>query len=72
MTHLIAGFPSLEANWRMLEIMAEVGVDLVELQMPFSEPVADGPTFAMANQVALEGGITLDKYFDLLRRSTQA
>ena len=72
MTHLIAGFPSLEANWRMLEIMAEVGVDLVELQMPFSEPIADGPTFAMANQAALEGGITLDKYFDLLRRSTQA
>ena len=72
MTHLIAGFPSLEANWRMLEIMAEVGVDIVELQMPFSEPVADGPVFAMANQEALEGGITLDKYFDLLRRSTQA
>ena len=36
MTHLIAGFPSLEENWRMLEIMGEVGVDLVELQMPFS------------------------------------
>jgi tryptophan synthase alpha chain len=72
MTHLIAGFPSLEANWRMLEIMGEVGVDLVELQMPFSEPVADGPTFALANQHALQAGITLNKYFDLMRRSTEA
>lgn len=71
MTHLIAGYPSLEDNWRMLEIMGEVGVDLVELQMPFSEPVADGPTFARANQRALEGGITLAQYFDLLQRSTR-
>ena len=59
MTHLIAGYPSLEENWRMLEIMGEVGVDLVELQMPFSEPMADGPTFARANQASLENGTTL-------------
>ena len=72
MTHLIAGFPSLEANWRMLEIMGEVGVDIVELQMPFSEPLADGPTFARANQLALERGTTLEQYFDLMRRSTES
>lgn len=72
MTHLIAGFPSLEANWRMLEIMADVGVDLVELQMPFSEPVADGPVFARANQQALESGLTLVQYFELMQRSTAA
>ena len=72
MTHLIAGFPSLEANWRMLEIMAEAEVDLVELQMPFSEPIADGPTFARANQQALESGLTLDQYFDLMQCATSA
>ncbi|MDP7463140.1 MAG: tryptophan synthase subunit alpha [SAR324 cluster bacterium] len=38
MTHAVVGYPSLEANWQMLEIMQEAGVDLVELQMPFSEP----------------------------------
>ena len=70
MTHLIAGYPSLEENWRMLEIMGEVGVDLVELQMPFSEPMADGPTFARANQASLEKGTTLAQYFTLLQRST--
>ena len=49
MTHLIVGYPSVEVNRQMLEIMGEVGIDLVELQMPFSEPVADGPTFVRAN-----------------------
>ena len=70
MTHVIAGYPSWEANWQMLEIMQEVGVDMVELQMPFSEPVADGPTFARANQLALRQGIRLDQYFDFMRRAT--
>jgi len=72
MTHVIAGHPSLEANWQMLELMAEAGVDLVELQMPFSEPVADGPVFARANQQALANGLRLDQYFELLRRSARA
>ena len=71
MTHVIAGYPSLEDNWRMLELMAEADVDLVELQMPFSEPVADGPTFVRANQIALERGFRLDEYFELVRRATE-
>ena len=71
MTHLIVGFPSLQANWRMLEIMAEADVDLVELQMPFSEPMADGPAFARANQMAIEQGISLSQYFDLMQRATR-
>jgi tryptophan synthase alpha chain len=72
MTHLIAGFPSLEANWRMLEEMARAGVDLVELQMPFSEPVADGPVFARANQRALAGGLKLEQYWGLMERAVGA
>ncbi|MEE2659141.1 MAG: tryptophan synthase subunit alpha [Candidatus Latescibacterota bacterium] len=64
MTHLVVGYPSLEANRRMLEIMADADVDLVELQMPFSEPIADGPIFVRANQAALESGITVDEYFE--------
>ncbi|MBI2505956.1 MAG: tryptophan synthase subunit alpha [Candidatus Latescibacteria bacterium] len=69
MTHVIAGFPSLEANWQMLELMAQAGVDLVELQMPFSEPMADGPTFARANQQAIAGGLKLEQYFGLMERA---
>ena len=69
MTHVIVGYPSLEVNWEMLEVMSEVGVDMVELQMPFSEPIADGPSFARANQLALEQGIHLDQYFEFMQRA---
>ena len=71
MTHLIVGYPSLEANWEMLEVMAEVDVDMVELQLPFSEPIADGPTFARANQLALERGISTAAYFDFFGRASE-
>ena len=69
MTHLIVGYPSPEANWEMLEVMAEVGVDMVELQLPFSEPIADGPTFARANQIALRRGMRTRDYFEFFRRA---
>ncbi len=72
MTHLIVGYPSVEVNRQMLEIMAEVGIDLIELQMPFSEPVADGPTFVRANQAAIAAGLRLDDYFELMERSVSA
>ncbi len=72
MAHAIAGYPSLEANWAMLEEMGRAGVDLVELQMPFSEPVADGPTFARANQAALAQGLKLEQYFSLMERAAAA
>ena len=72
MTHVIVGFPSIEANWRMLEIMQDAGVDMVELQMPFSEPIADGPSFARANQLAIDRGIRLDQYFELVGRASAA
>ena len=44
MAHAVVGYPSLDANWAMLEAMESAGVDLVELQLPFSEPIADGPS----------------------------
>lgn len=72
MTHLIAGFPSLDDNWQMLEEMARADVDLVELQMPFSEPVADGPSFARANQHALSLGLKLDHYLGLMEKAAGA
>jgi len=70
MTHVVVGYPSLEANWKMLEAMGESDVDLVELQMPFSEPSADGPLFVKANQEALRNGIRWKDYFDLMQRAS--
>ena len=71
MTHLIAGYPSLEDNLKMLDAMGEANVDLVEIQMPFSEPTADGPLFVKANQQALNGGMCWERYFELMKRTSQ-
>ena len=69
MTHAVVGYPSLEENWRMLEIMQEAGVALVELQLPFSEPIADGPVFVKANQSALQHGLHWDDYFAFMEKA---
>lgn len=66
MAHVVCGYPSFEDNMRELEIMAEAGVDLVELQFPFSEPNADGPLFVKANEMSLERGTTTDQCFDFM------
>jgi tryptophan synthase alpha chain len=71
MTHAVVGYPSLEDNWEMLTCMQEAGVDLVELQLPFSEPIADGPMFIKANQSALEHGIHWHQYFEFAARAVE-
>ena len=68
MTHVICGYPSFEDNYKELQIMDEAGVELVELQFPFSEPSADGPLFVKANQVSLENGTTVDQCFAFLEK----
>ena len=72
MTHAVVGYPSLEENWSMLEAMGDAGVDLVELQMPFSEPTADGPLFVKANQEALRNGTKLHDYYKLMHRASES
>lgn len=57
MTHLVLGYPSLAVNREVIRQMAENGVDCIELQIPFSEPMADGPVILKANQEALAAGI---------------
>lgn len=59
MTHIVLGYPNLEASMQLIDIMVQSGVDLMELQIPFSEPMADGPIILKANQFALESGITV-------------
>jgi tryptophan synthase alpha chain len=53
MTHLVLGYPSFDVNREVIKQMVENGVDLIELQIPFSEPVADGPVILKANQDSL-------------------
>jgi tryptophan synthase alpha chain len=65
MTHIVLGYPSFDDSLRIIETMVEAGVDLMELQIPFSEPTADGPVIARANQRALEDGATVAACLDL-------
>lgn len=66
MAHVVCGYPSFEDNLKELEIMAEAGVDIVELQFPFSEPSADGPLFVHANEQSLKSGTTVEQCFELM------
>jgi len=65
MTHVVAGYPSINENIELIHAMAENGADLVEIQIPFSDPLADGPTIMRATQNALNNGITPDDCFKL-------
>lgn len=68
MTHIVIGYPTLDASFQIVREMVEAGVDLMELQIPFSEPMADGPVILRANQEALGGGITVRDCFDFAER----
>lgn len=68
MTHIVLGYPSFDANAKTIETMAAAGVDLMELQIPFSEPTADGPVIAQANQSALEAGATVAQCLEFAGR----
>ena len=60
MTHIVIGYPSMEQSYAMVRAMVTAGVDLMELQIPFSEPIADGPVILKANQEALGAGIRVE------------
>jgi tryptophan synthase alpha chain len=64
MTHIVVGYPSFDESLKIVDAMVEAGVDLMELQIPFSEPMADGPVIVAANQKALAHGSTVERCFD--------
>lgn len=66
--YITAGDPSLEASEKIVVAAAEAGADVIELGVPFSDPVADGPTIQRASERALRSGTTLAGVIDLVRR----
>ena len=62
--YITTGYPSLEFTVDMALALAEAGVDSLELGMPFSDPVADGPVIEKANLKALQNGFKLEHLFD--------
>ena len=61
--YLPAGFPDVDTSIAAMQAMVEAGVDVIEVGLPYSDPVMDGPTIAEAAQRALAGGVHIDDVF---------
>ncbi len=66
--YLTAGDPALDATLQFVQALAEAGADVIELGVPFSDPLADGPTVQRASERALKSGTTLAGVLKLVRR----
>ena len=69
--YVTAGFPEKDATTDIILTLAESGVDFIELGMPFSDPIADGPVIQAASQKALDNGITMNEIFDVVKKVRQ-
>lgn len=70
--YVTAGDPSLAASLKFVTALAEAGADVIELGVPFSDPLADGPTIQRASERALKIGVTLHSVLDLVRELRQS
>ena len=62
--YFTAGFPNLEDTTTIIESLEEAGADLIEIGMPYSDPLADGPTIQQSGQIAIKNGMTLPILFE--------
>lgn len=69
--HTIINYPNKEDARKIIEILVNNHVDLIELQIPFSEPIADGPVFAKANHDVIATEITLQDCYDFMAEMTR-
>ncbi len=65
--YVMGGDPDLETSLAVMRGLPGAGVDVIELGMPFTDPMADGPTIQLAGQRALEAGMTMDKVLAMVR-----
>ncbi len=61
-----AGYPNLNSTLEVMKALEKSGADIIELGMPYSDPLADGPVIQMSDAVALKNGMTISKLFDQL------
>ncbi|MGB3687869.1 MAG: tryptophan synthase subunit alpha [Jannaschia helgolandensis] len=66
-TYVMAGDPDAATTTEIVRGLPGAGVDIIELGLPFTDPMADGPTIQLAGQRALEGGMTLQGTLDIVR-----
>lgn len=68
-TFVTAGFPTIDKTVLILEGLQKGGADVIELGIPFTDPVADGPAIQAANNVALKNGVSVHACLDLIKRA---
>ncbi|MBM7066438.1 tryptophan synthase subunit alpha [Actibacterium sp. 188UL27-1] len=66
-SYVMAGDPDYETSLELVKGLPDAGVDIIELGLPFTDPMADGETIQLAGQRALAGGMTLDRTLELTR-----
>jgi tryptophan synthase alpha chain len=66
-TYVMAGDPNYDASLEVVKGLPSSGVDIIELGLPFTDPMADGPTIQLAGQRSLEAGMTLNKTLQMVR-----
>src|SRR5437667_8560755 len=62
-----AGYPRLESTIEVMKALQENGADIIELGMPYSDPLADGPVIQQSGSIALANGMTIKKLFEQLK-----
>jgi len=72
MPYLPLGYPTLDLSRQLIRAVAEAGADVIELGVPFSDPLADGPVIQRATHIALQNGMTLAKCFEMARQAREA
>jgi tryptophan synthase alpha chain len=65
--YFTAGFPALNDTTTIIEMLAQSGVDMIEIGIPFSDPLADGPTIQRSSEKALQNGMTIKLLFEQLK-----
>ena len=66
-SYVMAGDPDFDRSLEVIKGLPEAGVDIIEMGLPFTDPMADGSTIQLAGQRALEAGMTLDRTLDMAR-----
>lgn len=69
--YMMAGYPGNVAPAVVIKMLADAGADIIEVGIPFSDPLADGATIQKASEIALSGGLTTDKVFAAVREARQ-
>jgi tryptophan synthase alpha chain len=65
--YVVAGYPDIQTSQQVIDALVKGGADIIEIGIPFSDPIADGPTIQAASTSALERGVTPEKALELAK-----